>query len=952
VNGVPSSGAFFTVAVTPSVSGVSPTAGTAGTVVTISGSGFGAVQGSGMVWLGSTLGTVVSWSDTQVVATVASNATSGTARVRQSGLFSNAVPFTVNTAMIVSVSPASGVPGTVVTIAGSGFGAVRGTGQVWLGTVNGVVQSWSDTQVVALVASGAASANAQVLQNGVMSNAVPFKVNTLQLTSISPTSGSVGTSVTFTGTGFGASQGSGVVWLGSIAGQVVSWSDTQVVATVAAGALSGIARIQQNGMWSNAFGFKVPVTGGGGSVASLSPSLINMAVGDTHVIQASNAAGQPVTGLTWTSSNPAIVSLSTDDPPVLTGLAVGHVTITAGTASADVNVLTGPLALGTVLWSNPGDGSDIYSIVPAVPSPTGIADVFAIQQDGTVQAITADGTLAWTANPGPAYQYLADFQGGLIVSGNDGSGNPSAMKLDGLTGLPHPAVAGAEAVHPDGTVFTAQIYSDGSRALLGFDPIAGAQKFSVPFGAPNGAGGEYGLESGSPIIAGDGYAYLTYEFITYDCGDNCETTNLHLLRVDTGGGYQDIPIIGLTSGITDRVTFHAGVFTNADQGVVLNFSEADQPYMAIVTGGGAGLVQAPAIPNQSGSVTPVLQAQDGSFVGTVDDNDANEYMVAFDLGGAVRWTVANEYPKVATADGGVIGTSGIIYDRGGSATGMMNNQLVFSWPGNAYTDGPVDLVLANPVFLATSWWALQGANNSANGSATNNPRYPPLPSCTYNPTGTCQGPPQTGDFVWNAKQDLVAQLQNDQVCMAAAKKWVFDIVTTTGLLGSGFFAPPLDPPTFVSYLAQTPRFYNGVQSALKYRDAFCGETVRVNCMPDFNGLIAAYFTTHTDTAITVTPSHPLKIFWQPQYTPVPLNVDEGFGQGVDSSNNGVNIHLESTLFHEALHGFTGWYDSDIEGFIHRGPPSLNISEYIKDNVLSSCPSFRACATNGSLPQCQ
>ena len=79
------------------------------------------------------------------------------------------MPFNVNTATILTVTPASGVPGTPVTIAGSSFGAAQGGGQVWLGTANSVVQSWSDTQIVALVASGSASGNALVLQNGVMS---------------------------------------------------------------------------------------------------------------------------------------------------------------------------------------------------------------------------------------------------------------------------------------------------------------------------------------------------------------------------------------------------------------------------------------------------------------------------------------------------------------------------------------------------------------------------------------------------------------------------------------------------------------------------------------------------------------------------------------------------------------------------------------------------------------
>ncbi len=353
---------------TPTITGVSPTTGAAGDQVTISGSGFGSAQGTGTVWLGTAAGTVVSWSDTQVVATVAANAASGSARVRQSATWSNSVAFNVNTATIATVTPDSGVPGTEVTIAGSGFGAAQGSGQAWLGSANAVVQSWSDTQIVALVASGSASGNALVLQNGVMSNPIPFAVNTLQLTSIDPNSGAAETSVTFTGAGFGSSQSSGVVWLGSTAGQVVSWSDTQVVATVASTALTGIARIQQNGAWSNALAFTVPAEDG----VTLMPSLLNMMVGDTHAIQALSAAGQPVTGLTWTSSDPAVVSLSSDDPPLLTALAAGHVTITAGTASADVTVSSptefpGGLPLGTVLWSHPGDVYGTYCARGAQP---------------------------------------------------------------------------------------------------------------------------------------------------------------------------------------------------------------------------------------------------------------------------------------------------------------------------------------------------------------------------------------------------------------------------------------------------------------------------------------------------------------------------------------------------------------------------------------------------------
>lgn len=361
-----------------------------------------------------------------------------------------------------------------MTITGSGFGAQQGGGQAWLGSAYGAVQSWSDGQVVATVAAGSLTGGAQVLQNGVWSNAVPFSVDALQVTSVSPNSGAAGTSVIFAGGGFGASQGSGVVWLGSVAGQVVSWSDTQVVATVASNAVTGIARIQQNGLWSNSAGFTAPAADG--STTTITPSLLNMVVGGTHTIQATSAAGQSVTGLTWASSDSTAISLSTDDPPIPTAVAAGHVTITAGSASADVTVSAGALALGTVLWSNPGDGSGVDWIAPAVPSPSGVADVFSFQNDGAVQAITSDGTTAWSADvsqalPSPSQRYiLPDFLGGLVFQGVDSNGDSAIVKLDGMTGQPDFAYAPAPpswlddwnalGVGTDGTVFSIEVDLD------------------------------------------------------------------------------------------------------------------------------------------------------------------------------------------------------------------------------------------------------------------------------------------------------------------------------------------------------------------------------------------------------------------------------------------------------------------------------------------------------------
>jgi hypothetical protein len=581
----------------------------------------------------------------------------------------------------------------------------------------------------------------QILQNSVWSNAKPFTMDTLSLTSINPTSGVSGTAVTFTGTGFGASLGSGVVWLGSVAGQVVSWSDTQVVATVAFNALTGIARIQQNNVWSNSFGFTVPTSGGN----TVTPAMLNMVVGDTHTIQATSAAGLPATGLTWTSSDPTVVSLSTDYPPILTAVAPGHVTITAGTASADVTVSAGALALGTVIWSNPGDGSGVSSIVPAVPSPTGVADVFAFQNDSTVQAITSDGTIAWTADVSQALNYggavLPDFQGGLVVFNEEVEGQGySIVKLDGITGQSDfvytppdgdYGLYGWFAVHTDGTIFAVQ-YGPSGLSVIGIDTTTGTQKFSVPIPSDNTHYAD-GL-----MIAGDGYAYVPYTYVNFPDG----VYHTRLLRIGSDGDYSDMPV---ADNIND-----VQMVTNADQGILLTWFTNPTYYCCtdtiihLATTTGASLSPSAVLQvSDQYQVIPVLQAQDGSFVGTaatiVDGYETQYNMISFDAAGNVRWYVPNDQPQIATADGGVIGQSGITYDQNGNATGQTAAWQTFAlnytgatgqaagqypgWLGNvfgtAYSTGSggVSSVAAAATNYATTFAAIQGGNASGQGTA-------------------------------------------------------------------------------------------------------------------------------------------------------------------------------------------------------------------------------------------
>ena len=140
VNGVVSNAATFTVATQqqpPAITSLSPTSGAVGASVTISGSNFGATQGTSAVRFGTTNATVTAWSNTNVLVAVP-NLAPGTypVTVTVGGRVSNTSNFLVTVHRLNSITPNTGNPGASVTLAGTGFGATQGTNTVRFGTTN------------------------------------------------------------------------------------------------------------------------------------------------------------------------------------------------------------------------------------------------------------------------------------------------------------------------------------------------------------------------------------------------------------------------------------------------------------------------------------------------------------------------------------------------------------------------------------------------------------------------------------------------------------------------------------------------------------------------------------------------------------------------------------------------------------------------------------------------
>ena len=295
----------------PTIISLSATSGKIGSEVTIQGMNFGDDENKGVITFNGVavhnqttvthnpitgeletiiIVNILRWTNTHITIKVPTYALSGEVKVTVNSITSNGVFFQVLNedgspagppATITSLSPNSGYYGTQVTINGSGFGNSQGTSTVTFNSIYATdVISWSNTQIVVNVPNNATSGNVVVKVNGAESNGVNFDVLSPTITSISPISGSVGTTVTITGLNFGTTQGTGtVIFLGKQSGidtsinivnypqlkhvtNVLEWSDMVIKIAVPDSAESGYVVLMvntNNSLYeSNRVWFEVP----------------------------------------------------------------------------------------------------------------------------------------------------------------------------------------------------------------------------------------------------------------------------------------------------------------------------------------------------------------------------------------------------------------------------------------------------------------------------------------------------------------------------------------------------------------------------------------------------------------------------------------------------------------------------------------------------------------------
>ena len=325
---------------------------------------------------------------------------------------------------------------------------------------------------------------------------------------------------------------------------------------------------------------------GTASRISLAPATRTMVIEETSTLSLRDDFGVAVAGATWASSDPAIVSLSTDDPPVMTALASGEITITATkdslTSEATITVATGTsLADGTTRWTvAPTPSLTMQWPIYTNRVDESVPDLFTVEKDPsipaiTVRAVTASGEVAWmAAAPGPPL--MGDSFGGIVAGVSD---DPTWDDADYYLGYARfagpvgaapwryesPWIVGRPAQAPDGTIYAIETLPGGhdqeghtiyDKHVLVLNGSTGQLIARIPLarerydGPTNALGRQFGPATVGPIVGADGQGYVLVQQSTrvsttgwyYPAhADGASDVGLRLLRLSpTGASTVDV----------------------------------------------------------------------------------------------------------------------------------------------------------------------------------------------------------------------------------------------------------------------------------------------------------------------------------------------------------------------------------------------------------------------------
>ncbi len=735
----------------PIVSGLAPSSGPVGTAVQINGSGFGTSQGASTVQFNGVTATATAWNDSSITATVPTAATSGTVLVAVGGVTTGSnVKFTIPPPQVNSISPTTGPAGTQVTVSGSGFQTTKGSSAILINGATATTSSWSDSQIVATIPGGATTGPVRVSVNNISSNQdVVFTIPNPIITAISPSNGPVGTQVTVSGVGFGATQGTSTLKFQGIAADVISsWSDTQIVATVPSAAITGYIQATVLNVTSHAGdvyftvplpqitsispssgtpGTQVTVSGSGfrstqvvgGNSSTLSFNGVGAAIttwSNTQIVAtvpASATTGPVKIGgyignsnpdVVFTTANPVITSLSPSAGPVGTQVQINGSGFGSVQGSGSVKITSNTAAI--VSWSD----TQIVATVP-VASKSGSVTV-------TAGGVTSNSNINFTVPP-PQITSITPASGAVgtqvTVSGSGFQATKGSNSISFPNGVPWNVVSWNDTqivatipLSPGTNPVHVTVNGGDSNNDIEFTlPNPMVSGFS-PMGAPVGTQVQI---SGSGFGASQGSSSVSFNFTNASVISWSDTLITATVPAAATTGSIRVTVGGVTSGTGPAFTV-SNLFVNA-------VSPAASPVgtQVTVTGSGFGSSQG-AISFNNVAATTISSWGNTQIVATVPTGTTT---------GGVKVTVSGTSSNTST----IFTVSPVLVTAVNPTSGLPGAQIQISGSGFGTTQG-TSTVAINGWNATTSAWsdglitatvpssATSGAVKVTVGSSTSN----------------------------------------------------------------------------------------------------------------------------------------------------------------------------------------------------------------------------------------
>lgn len=313
----------------PTIISFSPISGSVGTVVSITGTNFNPTLANNILKFNGTLAIVTVVTPVSLTVAVPVGASTGKISITVEGITTNSeADFTVfDSPEITNISPAYGLPGASVTITGKNFSSILSGNTVKFNTLAATLTAATSTSLTVTIPPGATTGKISITVHDLTATSSDDFVIPPTITSFSPSSGIIGSSLTIIGTGFNATIANNIVKLNNKLASVTSATTTSLTVTVPAEALTDKISIIVSGQTvTSSIDFIIVPT-----ISGFLPSI--GAIGSTVTITGTGFSGLAVNNIVKFNGISAIVTMSSPTSLVVivpVGATMGNITVGVG----------------------------------------------------------------------------------------------------------------------------------------------------------------------------------------------------------------------------------------------------------------------------------------------------------------------------------------------------------------------------------------------------------------------------------------------------------------------------------------------------------------------------------------------------------------------------------------------------------------------------------------------